>query len=277
MTTAGEEREDLIGLFDALAEGYDRAALRFFPFAADRLAQRLAPQPGEKILDLATGTGAVAVAVGQRLTGGGRVIAIDISEAMLDRAFANVRRMALHNVDLHPMDAAALEFRAGYFDALACSFGLFFLSDMPAALREWRRVLRPGGRLHLTSFGTQAFQPLAELFCDGLTALGGPATSPAEFAWQRLADEDSFRALLVGAGFDPIDLSTEQLGFHLQSPQEWWEILWHTGFRRALLRFNAEELEAFRQQHLEEVEKRFVDGKFWLNVPVIFASAKAQD
>ena len=276
MTTAGE-KEDLIGLFDALAEGYDRAALRFFPFAADRLAQRLAPQPGEKILDLATGTGAVAVAVGQRLGGGGRVMAIDISEKMLDRAFANVRRMALHNIDLHAMDAAALEFRAGYFDALACSFGLFFLSDMPAALREWRRVLRPGGRLHLTSFGAQAFQPLAGLFCDRLSALGGPALSPAEFPWQRLANEDGLCALLVDTGFDPLDLSTEQLGFHLQSPQEWWEILWHTGFRRALLRFDAEGLEAFRQQHLEEVEKRFVDGKFWLDVPVIFVSAKVAD
>src|SRR5690606_23180562 len=137
--------------------------------------------------------------------------------------------------------------RAGYFDALACAFGLFFLPDMSAALREWRRVLRPGGRLHLSSFGAQAFQPLAKLFCDRLAALGGPALSPAEFPWQRLADEDGLRALLVGAGFEPLDVSTEQLGFHLQSPQEWWEILWHTGFRHALLRFDPENLDAFRR------------------------------
>ena len=274
MSLAGKNGKDPVGLFDALAEGYDRAALRFFPFTADRLAQRLLPQPGEKILDVATGTGAVAVAVGQRLGGGGRVIAIDRSEAMLDRAYANVRRMALHNVDLHPMDAATLEFRGGYFDALTCSFGLFFLPDMPAALREWRRVLRPGGRLHLTSFGAQAFQPLADLYCEQLAALGGPVLSSTEFAWQRLADQDRFRALLAGAGLSDIDMVTEQLGFHLQAPQEWWEILWHTGFRGALLEVDAATLDIFRRRHLEQVEKHFVDGKFWLDVPVIFASAR---
>lgn len=274
MTIAEKHGKDPRRLFDELAEGYDRAALRFFPFTADRLAQRLAPQPGEKILDVATGTGAVAVAVGQRLGGGGRVIGIDISERMLDRAYANVRRMALHNVDLHPMDAARLEFRAGYFDALTCSFGLFFLPDMPAALREWHRVLRPGGRLQLTSFGARTFQPLAELYCEQLAAIGGPARSSAEFPWQRLADQEDFRTLLAGAGLVDIDMAIEQLGFHLQSPHEWWEILWYTGFRGALLALDAATLEVFRQRHLEQVEKYFVDGGFWLDVPVIFAKAR---
>lgn len=265
--------QDIAELFDALADGYDRAALRFFPFTADRLAQRLAPRPGEKVLDVATGTGAVAVAVAQRLRDG-RVMAIDLSERMLDRAYANVRRMALHNVDLHPMDAAALEFRDGYFDALTCSFGLFFLPDMQAALQEWRRVLRPGGRMLLTGFAAGTFQPLAELFCERLAACGGPELTPADFGWQRLADAETVRQLLTGAGFEAIESSTEQLGYHLQSPQEWWEVIWNTGFRGCLAGLDDAALEAFRQQHLEQVGALFRDGVLWLDVPVIFTSAR---
>lgn len=260
-------------LFDALADGYDRAALRFFPFAADRLAERLAPRPDEKILDVATGTGAVAVAVAQRLRGG-RVMAVDISERMLDRAYANVRRMALHNVDLHPMDAAALEFRDCYFDAMTCSFGLFFLPDMPAALREWRRVLRPGGRLVLTGFAAGVFQPLAGLFCEGLASCGGPMLSPEDFGWQRLADPAVVGQLLADAGFEAIESSTEQLGYHLQSPQDWWEVIWNTGFRGSLAGLDDAALETFRQRHLEQVGALFRDGVLWLDVPVIFTSAR---
>ncbi|MBI5461002.1 MAG: class I SAM-dependent methyltransferase [Gammaproteobacteria bacterium] len=277
MTAFGEPQAQVAHLFDQLADGYDRAALRFFPFAADRLAQRLAPRPGEKILDVATGTGAVAVAVGQRLSGnregGGRIMAVDISERMLDRAYANVRRMALHNVDLHPMDAAALEFRDSYFDALTCSFGLFFLPDMAAALREWRRVLRPGGRLLLTSFGSEAFQPLAGWFCEQLQVCGGPAVNPADFAWQRLATAEVCTALLASAGFEQIECATEQLGYHLQAPQEWWDVVWNTGFRGRLATLDAAALERFQQQHLERVGAAFADGTLWLNVPVLFVSA----
>lgn len=269
-------------LFDLLADGYDRAALRFFPFAADRLAVRLVPRPGEKILDVATGTGAVAIALGQRLTtggpgggpGGGRVMAVDISERMLDHAYANVRRMALHNVDLHAMDATALEFRSGYFDAVACSFGLCFMQDMVVALREWRRVLRPGGRIALTGFAAGAFAPLAEGYCQALRDNGGAELRPADFAWQRLATAEAFTTVLTAAGFDGIECATEQLGYHLQAPQDWWEIVWNSDFRAPLTALDADTLEQVRAQHLARVEAAFTEGRLWLEVPVLFVSAR---
>lgn len=266
--------DQIARLFDRLADGYDRAALRFFPFAADRLVRRLAPRPGEKILDVATGTGAVAVAVGQHLVGsGGRVMAVDISERMLDRAYANVRRMALHNVDVHPMDATALEFRSGYFDAVACSFGLFFMPDMAEALREWRRVLRPGGRIALTGFGPTAFQPLADNYCSMLRACGGPALCAHDLPWQRLATAETFEQLLLAAGFEAVECSTEQLGYHLQNALEWWEIVWNSGFRGPLMALDAEQLEHFRGRHLADIGAMFKGETLWLDVPVLFVTA----
>jgi len=265
-------------LFDQLADGYDRAALRFFPFAADRLAERLAPRPGDKVLDVATGTGAVAIAVGQRLTGGGRVLAVDLSERMLDRAYANIRRMALHNVDLHRMDAAALEFRDGYFDALTCAFGLCLLPDRAAALREWRRVLRPGGRLLVATFGPTAFAPLAVWFCEQLREAGGPALDPArDFPWQRLAAAGRTEALLAAAGFLAAETGTEQFGYHLQSPNDWWDIVWHTGFRAALAGLDGVALASFRAGHLARIAAQVPGDGLWMDVPVSFTVAHAPE
>ena len=266
--------DQIARLFDQLADGYDRAALRFFPFAADRLVERLAPRPGEKILDVATGTGAVAVALAQRLSGNGRVMAVDISERMLDRAYANVRRMALHNVDLHPMDAAALEFRSGYFDAVACSFGLFFMQDMTEALREWRRVLRPGGRIALTGFGADAFQPLADAYCRTLHDCGGPDLRAADFPWQRLATAEMFTEVLVRSGFEAIECTNVQLGYHLQNALEWWDVVWNSGFRGPLLGLDETRLEQFRERHLAEVAGLFKNDTLWLDVPVLFVGAR---
>ena len=117
-------------LFDRIAPVYDNPATRFFPFCADRLVTYVKPKPGSKVLDIATGTGAVAVSFAQAVGASGRVAAVDLSAEMLDRAEENVRKMALTNVDLHEMDAERLDFRSNYFHTVVCSYGLCFLPDM---------------------------------------------------------------------------------------------------------------------------------------------------
>ncbi|MEK7696722.1 MAG: class I SAM-dependent methyltransferase, partial [Pseudomonadota bacterium] len=73
--------EQIARVFDLVAGDYDSPALRFFPFCADRLIARLRPTPGEKILDIATGTGAVALSLAQAVGPAGRVTGIDLAEA----------------------------------------------------------------------------------------------------------------------------------------------------------------------------------------------------
>ena len=95
-------KKDVQQIFDTLAPVYDSPATRFFPFTADRLVSYVKPRPGTRVLDVATGTGAVAIPFAQAVRpGGGRVTAVDLSSGMLDRAEDNIRKMALDNVDLH--------------------------------------------------------------------------------------------------------------------------------------------------------------------------------
>ncbi len=148
--TPEQQKQWTATMFDLVAEGYDNPAQRLFPFTADRLVNKLQPLSGYKVLDIATGTGHAAMAAAQAVGRDGRVHAIDLSEGMLSRAQQNIDKMQLPNIDLHVMDAEALEFRRQYFDMAMCSFGLFFLPDMLKGLQSWWRVLKPGGRYFIS-------------------------------------------------------------------------------------------------------------------------------
>ena len=264
----------IITLFDGLAAGYDAPALRFFPFCADRLVHYVRPAPGQKILDVATGTGAVAVAMAQAVGPQGRVHAIDLSAAMLEKAAANVRKMALANVDFQHMDAGQLEFRKDYFHATVCSFGLFLLPNMGAALRDWVRVTRPGGRVVFSSFGAGAFQPLLDRLVEAVLAVGGslPALPDgAHFVHERIRDAAHCEVLLREAGLDRVAVETLQLGYHLARPEGWWEVVSNSGLRVLLDSLPEDRREAFREAHLAALAHLVTENGLWLDVEVLVA------
>ena len=197
--------------------------------------------------------------------------AIDQSEKMIERAIANVNKMALDNVDYHVMDAEQLEFKSSYFDAAICSFGLFFLPDMAAALQSWKRVLKPGGVMAFTSFAASSFQPMADIFREQLQEYGVDFESTA---WQKLSKPNDCHALLDSTGLNDIDIRQKQMGYHLNKADDWWDVLWHSGFRGLLLQLQPSQLEEFRKQHLDAVRELQTDKGLWLDIDVIFSSGR---
>lgn len=269
-----EFKQKVTAVFDLVASGYDHPSLRFFPFSADALIHFLRPQPGSKILDVATGTGAAAVAAAQSIGPSGRVQAIDLAEDMIEKAIRNVDKMALSNVDFHVMDAEHVEFKTDYFDAAMCSFGIFFLPDMNAALKNWLRVLKPGGQVAFTIFAESAFQPMADIFRAQMEQYG------VEFdtaAWQKLNQKEHCEQLLDKAGATDIRVVEKQMGYHLNDANDWWAVIWNSGFRGYVEQLNPEQLAGFREQHLQEVTKLVTDKGLWMDVNVLFAAGKKAD
>jgi len=264
-----QAKQDIVTVFEQVADRYDNPAMRFFPFCADRLIAHLHPRPGDKVLDVATGTGAVAIAAAQAIGPQGRVQAIDLAENMLQAAAANLQRAGLSNVDFHLMDAESVEFKSRYFDCVTCSFGIFFLPDMQAGLTSWRQVLKPGGRVMFTSFTANAFQPLADMFRQRMARFG--IVIPEE-NWMRLTTEDDCLALLKAAGFRDTETAVEQLGYHLNGPEDWWEIIYSSGFRGYLEKLDAEQQGRFRVEHLAEIQSLMTDKGLWLNVETLFST-----
>lgn len=267
-----DPKTSIVSTFNLVAEGYDSPVLRFFPVAGDQLANRLNLRAGERVLDIATGTGAFATAAGQRILPGGRVQAIDLTESMLNKARANVAKMALDNVDFSVMDAEQLEFRSNYFDAIGCSFGLFFLQDMAAALKDWLDLLKPGGRLMFTSFAPTALQPMTTMLFEDLRAVGlelGDNENGGSAG--RLPSRNFCRALLQDSGYKNVASESQQLGFHLDKAEDWWEVVWNAGLRGYLERLRPEQLAELRARHIPRIEQLKKDEGIWMDVETWFS------
>ncbi len=271
MNKTEQQISETIEVFEQVAAGYDNPSLRFFPFCGDRIAMHLQLKRGQKVLDIATGTGAALIAAAQMIGPQGRVQAIDLAKNMLDRAEHNLHMNGLSNADFHVMDATKLDFKSAYFDAVICSFGLFFLPDMPAALKEWYRVLKPGGRLIFTSFSANAFQPQAKIFVEDIETAGTIMDDPG---WQRLNNEEACRTILKQAGFGNIQLLREQLGYHLNDEQGWRDIILNSGLRAIFNKLPTEKRDEFLRRHLGKIAALKIDKGLWLDVEVLFSSGQ---
>ncbi len=130
---------------------YDASAAVTFMFREKeirgRAVERLALEPGARVLDLCCGTGLNHPQLMRGVGPGGEITGLDYTRAMLDRAEARRRRHGWHNVELVQGDAARLCFPDGHFDAVLCVLGISAVSDFTAALRHAVRVCKPGGRV----------------------------------------------------------------------------------------------------------------------------------
>ncbi len=134
-------------VYDSLAEAYDSCLAGYNArFAAD-LVDMLYPQQRDAALDVAGGSGATGLKLADRIGPGGTVTIIDLSSEMLGLAEKKAAAQGLKNVRTGVMDAENLEFPDASFDIVTCSFGIMFFPDVPRAIAEMKRVLRPGGRM----------------------------------------------------------------------------------------------------------------------------------
>jgi demethylmenaquinone methyltransferase / 2-methoxy-6-polyprenyl-1,4-benzoquinol methylase len=194
-------------MFDRIAPVYD-AMNRLMSAGLDqrwrRITAEAAVHEGDRVLDACCGTGDLSIAA---LAVGGRVTGLDFSERMLDRA---VRKS--NAVDWRRGDALDLPFGDESFDAVTVGFGVRNLEDLGRGLSEFRRVLRPGGRLAVLEI-TSPRGPLAlfyRLWFDRLVPLlgralpGGSAYSYLPASVRRFPGPAEFAELMRRAGFEPV-------------------------------------------------------------------------
>jgi demethylmenaquinone methyltransferase / 2-methoxy-6-polyprenyl-1,4-benzoquinol methylase len=172
-------------LFAPLGPTYDRTAA-LLSFGQDPrwrrfLVSRVEARPEETVLDVATGTGAVAIELVRRT--GCAVVGIDQSPEMLASARARVTQLGLgERIELRPGIAEQLPFADGAFDALTFTYLLRYVEDPAATLRELARVVRPGGTMAALEFGVPPRQPwraLWELYVRLVLPASGRVLSPA--------------------------------------------------------------------------------------------------
>jgi ubiquinone/menaquinone biosynthesis C-methylase UbiE len=151
--------------------GWDLAAGDYEPLWRTQLASaqnellalaRLAP--GERVLDVACGTGLVTLDAARAVGARGRVLGVDISGQMVDAARRHAECQRLFNVGFERMDAEQLDLPDDSFDVVLCSLGLMYAPEPARAVREMMRVLRPGGRVVIAVWGERARCGWASVF-----------------------------------------------------------------------------------------------------------------
>lgn len=184
----------------------------------------LGPRPGHRLLELAAGAGDTGLMAAQRIQPGGTLICTDVAEEMLDAARARARELGLDNVEFRAMDAEWIDLPAADVDGVLCRFGYMLLADPAAALRETRRVLRPGGRAVLAAWTGAQHNPWNAVPREELRRLTGePPPPPGTPGPLSFGDPARLEDLLAGAGF--LDARIEQLDltFSFDDLDTWWD------------------------------------------------------
>jgi SAM-dependent methyltransferase len=179
------------------------------------MIDKLAPQPGQTLLELASGPGDTGFMAAELIEPGGTLICSDAAEEMLSVARRRAGELGISNVEFKRLELEWIDLEAASVDDVLCRWGLMLTLDPEAALREMRRVLRPGGRAALAVWDTPDHNPWATIPTRALVELGHAEPpdrgGPGMFA---LSDAGRLREMISDAGFadvlvDTVDVARE--------------------------------------------------------------------
>jgi SAM-dependent methyltransferase len=260
MTATPEERKT------STADGFGRAAstydtvIPFFETFAGHLVEAAAPQPGDRVLDVACGRGACVRAVAQHVGATGYALGTDLSSAMVEMARQDFADLDLATqVEFRIADGEDLDLPDDSFDVVLCGFGVFLFPDPAAAISESRRVLRSGGRFAGSTFvgGGGGYSWLGDVVRAVRPGLTMPPPSPVALA-SGLVD------YLDRAGFVDAVTSEVTARFVFEDLDAYLAWNWSTGTRRLLESFNDDEAAAYRRETAERLQDHAVPDGYQL-------------
>jgi len=228
-------------------------------------------RPGERVLDVACGTGVVARLASQRVGAAGTVAGLDINHGML--AVARSITPPGMAIDWHEGSAEAMPFTDASFDAVLCQMGLEFMPDKHAALSEMRRVLAPDGRLILNLPGPtpQPFVIMGEALARHVGA------EAAEFVSHvfSLHDTAELQNLVNSAGFRNVSIEADTKLLHLPAPAEFlWQYVYSTPLAGTVGKVNNELLGTLERDIVAEWQKFVKNRALMLQVRMVVATAR---
>jgi ubiquinone/menaquinone biosynthesis C-methylase UbiE len=189
----------------------------------EEMLELAAPQPGERVLELACGPGGLGIAAAERIAPDGEVVLSDVAAEMTAIAARRVDASGLDNVTTLELDLERIDQPDGSYDLVLCREGLMFAPDPGRAVREIARVLRPGGRVTIAVWGPRERNPWLGLVLDSVSAqLGKPVPPPGVPGPFSLADADELAGLLDAAGLAEVAVRDRTVPMWVGSFDEWW-------------------------------------------------------
>jgi ubiquinone/menaquinone biosynthesis C-methylase UbiE len=235
--------------YNAAADFYEAAPLSFWNYFGSKTIELLSPPPGSSVLDVCCGAGASALPAAEFVGPKGKVIGVDLAQALLELARAKAAQRRLGNIQFELGDLLSLRFPNESFDAVVCVFGIFFVPDMAAAVRELWRCVRPGGQLAVTTWGPNLFEPGNKAFWDSVKDVRADLYKGFN-PWDRINDPVSLMKIMREGGAEAPKITPENRLHPINSPEDWWIILLGSGYRGTIEQLNPSEREKVKEANL---------------------------
>lgn len=226
--TGSSQKSQAKTQFNTVAAEYDAGPGCFAHFGR-QLVKAAEVQAGHRVLDVASGRGAVLFPCAERVGQTGQVLGIDLADEMVRATNAEVAQRGISG-RVQVMDAEQLDFADATFDRVLCGFGIMFFPDQLRALSEFRRVTKSGGRLALSTWRVSQTSEIEAAMADlGMQRATQPGwiTEPADLS-----------KLLATAGFSDVSVTVDTHSFRYTDAEEYWRQARGTGMRRMLDRLN---------------------------------------
>ena len=193
--------------------------------AKEALVRAAQVEPGMQVLDIASGTGEPALTLAEMVGPEGHVMATDLGSGMIAVAKENAEKAGLTNMTFLQADAHQLPFSDRSFDRVTCRFGVMFFADMPQALGEIYRVLKPGGRVAFTAWGPLEQNPFfLTSLAPFLKRVEVPPPLPGAPQAFRFAEAGTLTAELQRVGFQEVQEEARTISWGWPGPpEEVWE------------------------------------------------------
>jgi SAM-dependent methyltransferase len=189
------------------------------------LVDAIEPQPGHRVLELAAGPGDTGLLAAELIAPGGTLISTDAAEPMVELARERAAQLGIDNAEFRTMDAEWIDLPTASVDAVIARWGYMLLADPATALRETRRVLRPGGRVALSAWTGPVDNPWMSVAHEELLRLStAPPPDPDEPNMFTFRDPATIRELLEDAGFEDIVVDQLDLVWRYDDLDTWWDV-----------------------------------------------------
>jgi ubiquinone/menaquinone biosynthesis C-methylase UbiE len=227
---------------------------------------------GERVLDVACGTGVIARLAAEQVGPGGSVTAIDVAAEMISVA-KSTTSSTNPRIEWHVSDAASLPLADDSYDVVLCQMGLMFMEDRAAALAEMRRVVAPEGRVVVNTPG--AIQPAFVTMEQAIVEHINPDLGGFVRAVFSMHDPDALAALLRDAGLRGVSATVSTARFELPSPAEFlWQYINLTPMAPLVAAAPEEDRLAMERQVVDRWQPFVADGKTLVTQPMVIASGR---
>jgi SAM-dependent methyltransferase len=208
----------------------------------DRLIELAGVRAGQRVLDIATGSGEPALTAARVVGQSGHVVAVDMSAGMLALARERIVSVGLKNVELVESDAESLALDEHSFDAVLCRWGLMFMPDLGGVLQRLHRALTQEGRIAAAVWSSADKVPMCALARDAIRRITGIIPPPNAPDPLKLADPTILDRALLAAGFRDVSIERLTVTFQFASPDEFADFRSAIGGTRAAFAARPEEI-----------------------------------